>query len=107
MANNNEEIIVTKSNNNDVYMLTTIDNPYNPFTQFDDWLAYDTQKGYNTCGYLDRIAHSSHELSDEDNNLEIARAIDEIVSLNINGLYTKVTKDNFKKRDIKIIEEKE
>ena len=38
-------------------MLTTIDNPYNPFTQFSKWFMFDTEKGYNSCGYLDRIVN--------------------------------------------------
>ncbi len=45
------------------YMLTTEDNPYNPFTNFDEWYAFDTQKGYNTCGYLARVSFTSSELS--------------------------------------------
>lgn len=79
-------------------MLTTIDNPYNPFTEFDEWLSFDIAKGYNTCGYLARIAMSSDELSDADQSLAIEQAIDEIVEMNVNGLYIKVTEDNFKPR---------
>lgn len=71
-------------------MLTTIDNPFNPFTHWNEWLRYDEDKKYFTCGYLDRIAKTSYELSDADNQLEVERAINEIVSLNINGLYAKV-----------------
>ena len=26
--------------------LTTIDNPYNPFTQFDDWFMFDIEHNY-------------------------------------------------------------
>ena len=79
-------------------MLTTIDNPYNPFTEFDEWLSFDIAKGYNTCGYLARIAMSSDELSDTDQSLAIEQAIDEIVEMNVNGLYIKVTEDSFKPR---------
>lgn len=79
-------------------MLTTIDNPYNPFTEFDEWLSFDIAKGYNTCGYLARIAMSSDELSDADQSLAIEQAIDEIVEMNVNGLYIKVTEDSFKSR---------
>lgn len=71
-------------------MLTTIDNPFNPFTHWDEWRRYDEDKNHHTCAYLDRIAKTSYELSDADNQTEIIRAIDEIISLNINGLYTKV-----------------
>ena len=72
------------------YMLTTIDNPYNPFTQFDEWLHYDIQQGYNTCGYLARIAKTSIELSEYDNELAIQDAINEIVKENVYGIHVKV-----------------
>ena len=36
-------------------MLTTVDNPYSPFTQFDDWYSYDVLKGHNTCSLLARM----------------------------------------------------
>lgn len=78
------------------YMLTTIDNPYNPFTQFDEWFAFDESKGYHSCAYLARIAKTSDELSEADEGKAIELAIDEIVSLNILGIYKKVTKDDYK-----------
>lgn len=74
-------------------MLTTIDNPFNPLKQFDEWYAYDISKGHNTCQYLARIVVSSDDLSDEDQSIAIDKAIDEIVKLNINGLYRKVVDD--------------
>ena len=74
-------------------MLTTIDNPFNPFTHWDEWRRYDEDKKYFSCAYLDRIAMTSYELSEEDLRKEIERAVDEIVRLNINGLYTKVYED--------------
>lgn len=75
-------------------MLTTTDNPYDPKTQFDQWYAFDTEKGYNSCSYLARIAKTSEALSDKENSLEIERAIDEIVLMNLNGLYKKVVYDS-------------
>ena len=30
------------------YRLTTKNNPYNPFTQWNDWYFFDLSKGYNT-----------------------------------------------------------
>ena len=78
-------------------MLTTKDNPYDPFTNFDQWFLYDVEKGYNTCGYLGRIARTSSEFSDEENENEIERAIDEIIQYDFMGIYEKVTSDGSKK----------
>ena len=74
-----------------VSMLTTIDNPFDPFKQFDDWFAFDEAKGYHTCSYLARIAKTSDELSEQDEADAIDSAIDEIVSMNVLGIYRKVS----------------
>lgn len=74
----------------DSSMLTTVDNPFDPFTQYDQWYAYDIAMGYDTAGYLARIVKLSDELPDDQQQLAITAAIDEIVELNINGLYRKV-----------------
>ncbi|MEG1514773.1 MAG: hypothetical protein RSD95_07820 [Clostridia bacterium] len=74
-------------------MLTTIDNPYNPFTQFEQWFMFDTEKGYDSCGYVGRIVHVSDELSDEENADEIERAIDEILKYDFMNMRKK-TYDN-------------
>lgn len=71
-------------------MLTTFDNPYNPFTQFDKWFMFDTEKGYDSCGYVGRIAHGSDELSDEENVDEIERAIDEIIKYDFTNMRKKI-----------------
>lgn len=70
--------------------LTTFDNPFSPFTQFNEWFVWDTTHGYNSCGYLARIARTSSQLTDEENNIEIERAIDEIISLDFMNVYRKV-----------------
>ena len=71
-------------------MLTTIDNPYDYFTQFTQWFLFDVEKGYNTCAYLARIARTSEELSEQENNEEIERAIDEIIKNDFMNIYKKV-----------------
>lgn len=70
--------------------ITTTDNPFDFFTQFDDWFQFDESKGYHTCSYIARIAKVSNELSDLDNENEIARAIDEILFFNVTGNYKKI-----------------
>jgi len=74
-------------------MLTTVDNPFNPFTHFDEWHAYDEASGYYTSEFLARIVITSDELSEADQVLAIEHAIDEIVEENVLGLYRKVTED--------------
>lgn len=76
------------------YMLTTIDNPYDPFTEYDNWYAFDTRTGHYTPAYLGRIVLSSDDLSEEDQKLAIQQAIDEIVALNPSGIYRKVSQDS-------------
>ena len=70
--------------------LTTFDNPYDPFKQFDEWFLFDVEKGYNSCAFLDRIAQTSDQLSDEENEIEIERAIDEIIKYDFTNNFKKV-----------------
>ena len=74
--------------------LTTFDNPYDPFKEFDSWLLYDSEKGYNSCGYLGRIARTSDSLTDEENEEEIERAIDEIIKYDFLNIYKKVKRSD-------------
>lgn len=73
-----------------MHMLTTVDNPYNPFTQFDEWLCFDESSGYYTTQLLARVTKSSHSLSETDQDLAIEQAIDEIVKENVTGMHRKV-----------------
>lgn len=78
---------------NPEFMLTTLDNPFNPFKQFVEWNRYDMQQGYHTCAYLARVTSSSDDLSDKQVANDIDKAMDEIVDLNLSGLYIKVNAD--------------
>lgn len=71
-------------------MLTTVDNPFNPFSDFEDWVNFDRANGYYTLEYLGRIAKTSSELSEADYELAIDEAINEIIELNVLGIYTTV-----------------
>lgn len=74
-----------------VTMLTTVDNPFSPFTHFKEWFAFDTIKGYNSAGLIARITRTSDSLSDADQDAAIDAAIDEIVRENVSGVHRKVT----------------
>lgn len=78
-------------------MLSTIDNPWDPFTHYEEWYAWDAAAGYNTPALLARVTISSNELSEFDQELDITRAINEIVSENVSGMHRKVTPETFSK----------
>ena len=84
------------------YMLSTVDNPYSPFDQFEEWYKFDMIHGYNSCGLLARISFTSDSLPENLNQLELDRAIREIVDVNINGMFCLVTKDDFPRKIYKI-----
>ena len=70
-------------------MLTTIDNPYDPFDDFTSWYMYDVEHGYNSCSYVARIAKTSEQFTEKENNEEIERAIDEIILHDFLNIYVK------------------
>lgn len=72
------------------HMLTTIDNPHSPVTDWDAWFQFDEGHGYKTTALLARVAKTSYDLSDADQSLAIEDAIEEIVRENVNGMYRKV-----------------
>ena len=74
-------------------MLTTFDNPYDPFEEFVPWWMYDIEKGYNTCSLLARIARYSEEFSTVEDKIETERAIDAIIDNDFLNIYKKVVRE--------------
>jgi hypothetical protein len=70
--------------------LTTLDNPFDPSVQWDEWRTFDEGKGYFSNAYLARMAKVSNELSEKDYLVEVERAIDRICELNVLGIYKKI-----------------
>lgn len=72
------------------FRLTTFDNPFDPFEDFTSWFLFDIEKGYNTCGILDRVSNVTDDMSQKEVNEEIERAIDEIILYDPFNMYKKV-----------------
>lgn len=75
--------------------ITTFDNPYNPFNDFVSWFLFDQQKGYGTCSYLARISNTSDFLTEEEEDEEVERAIDEIIKFDPFNMYRKVKPSDY------------
>ena len=71
-------------------MLTTFDNPYDPFDDYTGWLVCDIERGHGCCEMLGRFARTSDVLSPEENDREVERAIDEIIKHDFLNIYKKV-----------------
>lgn len=71
-------------------MLSTSDNPYNPFTQFREWFSYDEGKGYCSSEYLARVMEDTTDMTEEERILATNMAIEEILQYNLTGNYIKV-----------------
>lgn len=75
---------------NNECMLTTFDNPFDPFEQFVQWRLFDLEKGYYTCEYLARTVQFSEDMSQKEIDLENERAIDYIIKIDPLNIYKKV-----------------
>lgn len=60
--------------------VTTVDNPYDPFEQFDEWLIFDRVKGYHTPERLAKAAPLSEQLSDEEVYETVEQGIDHLIT---------------------------
>lgn len=75
------------------FAITTVDNPFDPFDNFDSWYRFDMDKGYNSCALLARLTLTSDAFTDKENDEEIERAIDEIVKYDVLNIYKKVKRE--------------
>ena len=62
--------------------ITTKDNPFDYFKQFDQWLNFDRQKGYFTLEYVARLVKLAPDLSEEQERLEMEDAFNRIIEWN-------------------------
>ena len=81
------------------FMLTLIDNPFDYFTDFRNWLLFDIEYCQKnnlkpSCEYLARIAdqYISDAMTQKEKDEVIERAIDEIILYDFRNVYKKVSK---------------
>lgn len=86
---------MTEIKENASVMITTMDNPYDPFTQWDEWSAFDLSHGYNSWNKVARLAKISDHNTDEDNERAITDAIYRLVDLDPIGEYRACTREEF------------
>ena len=75
-------------------MITTFDNPYDPFEDFNSWFAFDTEKGYYSCSKIARIAQLTDDMSEVEMQIEKERAIDVLIKNDFLNIFRKVYKNN-------------
>lgn len=75
-------------------ILTTTDNPYSPFTKWDDWYNWDVRHGYDTCGYIARLTRTYRTLSEKDNDRLYYQAAQTIIDQNGSEIYRLVDEDS-------------
>ena len=75
--------------------ITTVDNPFDPFDDFDNWYRFDESKGYCTSGYLARYFDAdTSDMNDTEYEAHLVIAIDKILNNDFMGQYFKVTQVN-------------
>lgn len=84
---------INKSKSTD-FMLTTFDNQFNPFTEFDAWFKEDHRLGHNCCELLAKVSAVSDVSSEEIREQDTINAIDLIVSREP-LIYKKVSESDF------------
>lgn len=60
--------------------VTTVDNPFDPFTQWDQWYRFDENCGYQTCEHLALLSRVSTKLADAEIEDSIDFAINALCS---------------------------
>ena len=78
-------------------MLTTFDNPYNPFVDFSSWYMFDCENNHNTCGRLARLLNIGNEMTEKEVDEERIRAIDFMLKYDFEGIYFKGTEEEIDK----------
>jgi hypothetical protein len=79
------------------YMLSTIENPFDYFTDFRRWRMFDIEQSQRQnyplcCEFLARVANISDDMTEKEKDEEIERAIDEIILYDFRNIYKKISR---------------
>lgn len=88
-----EDRSMRHTDDKDIVMLTTTDNPFSPKVDYDKWKQYDEDNKHYTAEYLARIVDLPNDADLEDDQLieELTlNAIEEIVEHDVLGIYKKI-----------------
>lgn len=75
------------------YMVTTIDNPWNPFSHYHEWLSYDMTHCYHTDEWIAVLSKTSNDLGTEEQQEQVDAGVDSLLALDPYGLHVKVYED--------------
>lgn len=78
---------------NTKYMITTIDNPFDPFDQFSEWNDFDAEKGYYTCSKLARLADIHEGMTQVEEEKAMNDAIDKLIDIDFMNIYKRVSRE--------------
>lgn len=79
------------------YMLTTFDNPFNPFVDFSSWYMFDCEHHHFTCSRLARIAEVDSEMSEREIKAEKERAMQFITKYDLENKFFYGTEEQIQK----------
>lgn len=79
------------------YLLTTFDNPFNPFVDFSSWYMFDCEKGHNSSSRLARIANINSEMTQKEIDEERERAMKLIVKYDLEDTFFMGTEEQIEK----------
>ena len=74
--------------------ITTIDNPFDPFDDYLSWFLFDIEKGYYTSSKIGRLTKLTDDMTEKEENEEVERAIDELISVDPLDLYIKIVRED-------------
>lgn len=75
-------------------LITTFDNPFHPIEEFDKWYSFDLNHGYDTLGYIARLADFSLNDSEEVHNYKEEKAMNQILENDFLALYYKMNEED-------------